>query len=142
VVLGVGRLVPQKGFDVLLKAFALARRSQPMRLVIAGDGPRENREQLQALANDLGIGEDVWLAGFIANPLPLFRQAKLFVLSSRWEGMSNVLLEALASGCPVVATQTPGTSELRRRAAEFDLQHSIQEYVGLFEEELAASSRS
>lgn len=112
VVLGVGRLVPQKGFDVLIRAFALARRRSLMRLVIVGDGPPETRNQLSELAQRLGVADDVWFAGLVANPFPFYRAAKLFVLSSRWEGMSNALLEAMACGCPSVSTLSPGSREV------------------------------
>lgn len=112
VLLGVGRVVPQKGFDVLLKAFAIARKRTSLRLVILGTGPAEHRAALEELAEDLGVTEDVDFHGAVSNPFPYYKGASLFVLSSRWEGMSNALLEAMACGCPVVSTVTPGSSEL------------------------------
>jgi len=110
VVVAAGRLTRQKGFDVLLRAFALARARRPMRLVVLGKGPEQGH--LQALARQLGIADDVELSGHVCNPLPYFRRGALFVLPSRWEGLSNVLLEALASGIPVVATRCTGSAEL------------------------------
>jgi len=81
-----------------------------MRLIILGDGPE--RPHLDALVNDLGIAPDVQLRGHERNPLPYFRRANLFVLPSRWEGLSNALLEALASGTPVVSSRCSGSVEL------------------------------
>jgi glycosyltransferase involved in cell wall biosynthesis len=105
VILGVGRLTRQKDFSTLLRAFALVRRERPMRLVIVGDG--EERARLCALAHQLGIDEDVLLAGFDANPYRYMRRASVFVLSSRWEGLPSVLIEAIACGTPVVSTDCP-----------------------------------
>jgi glycosyltransferase involved in cell wall biosynthesis len=114
VVVGIGRLAPQKNFGLLIKAFAQARRTRPMRLVIMGDGQGAEPARLQALVENLGMTpNDVGFAGHQANPLKYLARAGLFVLSSNWEGMSNVLLEALACGCPVVATDCPtGVREL------------------------------
>jgi glycosyltransferase involved in cell wall biosynthesis len=105
VVLGVGRLVPAKDFDTLLRAFALLRRRQPARLLLLGDGPQ--RVQLLARAEELGVREDVRLIGHVANPFAYMARAAALVSSSRYEGLSNVLREALACGCPVVATDCP-----------------------------------
>lgn len=110
VIVGAGRLTHQKGFDVLLRAFAIARAQRPMRLIILGQGPEQ--ERLQAMADQLGITSDVQLQGHVSNPMPYLRRAALFVLPSRWEGLSNALLEALASGTPVVATRCTGSTDL------------------------------
>lgn len=110
VVLGVGRLVPQKNFDGLIRAFATARSARPMRLIVIGAGPERTR--LERLARERGIEADVELTGYIENPLPYYARAALFVLPSRWEGMSNALLEAMAVGCPVLATRCSGSVEL------------------------------
>jgi glycosyltransferase involved in cell wall biosynthesis len=110
VVLGVGRLVPQKNIDGLIRAFARAREVMPMRLMILGDGVE--RAKLEQLARDLGVEADVDLVGQVTNPLPYYARAGLFVLPSHWEGMSNALLEALAVGCPVLATRCSGSMEL------------------------------
>jgi glycosyltransferase involved in cell wall biosynthesis len=110
VIVGSGRLTHQKGFDVLLRAFSRARARSPMRLIILGKGPEQGR--LQALAEHLGIDSDIQLKGHVDNPLPYLRRAAVFVLPSRWEGLSNALLEALASGTPMVATRCTGSTEL------------------------------
>jgi len=104
VVLGIGRLVKQKNFPLLLDAFARLRQTRPCRLVILGEGSARARAALQRQAARLGIAQDVRLAGFDPNPHRYLARAALFVLSSAWEGSSNALLEALACGCPVVAT--------------------------------------
>ena len=105
VVLAVGRLVPQKNFSSLLEAFAMARRSGPARLVILGQGSLH--PVLEEQAERLGIADDVSLPGFSANPYPAMAAADVFVLSSRWEGSPGVLIEAMSSGTPVVATDCP-----------------------------------
>jgi glycosyltransferase involved in cell wall biosynthesis len=110
VIVGVGRFVRQKNFEALLRAFADARLRQPMRLILLGDGVERSR--LEQLASDLGIADDVKFTGFVANPLPYLARASLFVLPSAWEGMSNALLEAMAIGCPVIATRCAGSVEL------------------------------
>jgi len=114
VILGIGRLAPQKNFTLLIKAFARARRDTPSRLAIIGDGKGEELLKLQGLAASLGLTPaDIWFAGRQSNPLRFLAHAELFVLSSNWEGMSNVLLEAMACGCPIVATDCPtGVREL------------------------------
>ena len=105
VIVSAGRLSRQKNYALLLDAFARLRRSRPARLVILGDGP--DRGALLRQAARLGVMADVRLQGFEPNPMRYFARAGLFVLSSRWEGASNVILEALACGCPVVAVDCP-----------------------------------
>jgi glycosyltransferase involved in cell wall biosynthesis len=107
VIVGAGRLSRQKNFPLLIKAFALLRRERNVRLVILGDGPQRTRLDLLELAGHLSVAEDVSLQGFEPNPMRFFARAGLFVLSSNWEGASNVILEAMAAGCPVVATNCP-----------------------------------
>lgn len=102
VILSVGRLTAPKDYPTLLKAFAQLRKQRAARLVILGEG--EERESLEQLANELGIQDDVALPGFIDNPYAYMRAAALFVLSSRWEGLPTVLIEALACGTPVIST--------------------------------------
>ena len=102
VILGVGRLVEQKDFQTLVRAFARVRRQRPARLLILGEGPL--RGELTALATALDVAEDVALPGFVCNPHPYMSRAGVFALSSKWEGMGLVLAEALACGCPVVST--------------------------------------
>lgn len=105
--LAVGRLAPEKGFDLLLEAFAAVRDRFPTAdLAIAGSGPEEHA--LKATCRRLQIEGAVRLPGHVDNPYALFPGATLFVLSSRHEGMPNALLEALAGGLPVVAFPASG----------------------------------
>ncbi|MBR0551724.1 glycosyltransferase [Stakelama marina] len=99
--LAVGRLVPQKNFSLLLKAFARARQSGD-RLTILGDGAQ--RAKLEALAESFGIAESVTFAGHVSDPTDYMKRADIFVLSSDYEGVPAVLLEALAAGLPTVST--------------------------------------
>lgn len=102
VILGAGRLVPAKDFPTLLHAFYLVRQVRRVRLVILGEG--KERPRLEQLVHQLGIQDDVLMPGFVDNPFAYMAKASVFVLSSAWEGLSNVLIEALACGCPVVST--------------------------------------
>lgn len=102
-IVGVGRLNRQKGFDVLIRAFAtLSKRRPDWRLVILGEG--EERAALESLVTALGLQGRVLLPGAIASPGAVLSSASLFVLSSRYEGFPNVLLEAMALGVACVAT--------------------------------------
>ncbi|MGQ0621868.1 MAG: glycosyltransferase [Panacagrimonas sp.] len=110
-IVGMGRLTRQKGFDTLLRAFAALQNGCPSRLVILGDG--QDREALAALAAKLRVSERLLLPGFQKNPYAWLARADLFVLSSAWEGSPNALTEALALGVPCVSTDCPsGPSEL------------------------------
>jgi glycosyltransferase involved in cell wall biosynthesis len=103
IVLAVGRLHRQKGFDVLLPAFATSRaRHDGWRLVILGDGPQ--RATLQRQAEQLGIADAVEFRGFDVDPFSWYQRAGLFVLPSRHEGMPNALLEAVAAGAPTIVS--------------------------------------
>ncbi len=111
VILGVGRLSPEKDFPTLIRAFALVRQHRPAKLVILGEGAE--RAKLEALVQQLGLQEDVALPGFTDNPFKFMKRAAVFVLSSRYEGFGLVIVEALACGCPVVATNCPsGPAEI------------------------------
>ncbi|WP_246331895.1 glycosyltransferase [Sphingomonas chungangi] len=105
-VLGVGRLTAQKDFTTLLRAFALVRADRPARLHLLGEGPE--RRRLRALATRLGIARDVEMPGEVRDVADRLLHADLLVSSSLWEGMQAVPIEALAAGCPVVATDCPG----------------------------------
>ncbi|WP_075880509.1 glycosyltransferase [Vreelandella massiliensis] len=102
--LNVARLVPQKNHHLLLRAYAKMRTTLP--LVIVGDGPLRN--ELEALAIELGIAGNVTFAGRQLNPYPWMHHARLFILSSAHEGLGIVLFEALACQTPVVSVDCPG----------------------------------
>jgi glycosyltransferase involved in cell wall biosynthesis len=118
VILGMGRLTPQKDFPTLIRAFARVRAARAVRLMILGAASSEaktvkQRRKLETLAAGLGIADDVGFPGFVHNPMPYLVRAAVFVLSSAWEGFGNVLVEALACGCPVVSTDCPsGPAEI------------------------------
>jgi len=105
VMISVGRFCKQKDYPCLLRAFANLQNKMPSHLVILGEG--EERLYLKRLAHQLGITEDVWMPGFDHNPFAYIARANLFVLSSRFEGLPNVLIEALALDVPVVSTCCP-----------------------------------
>lgn len=102
VILGIGRLTPQKDFGTLIKAFSEVRAKHHSRLIILGDG--EQRAELELLACKLGVADDIWMPGFMENPFQWMRSATVFVLSSRYEGFPNVLVQALACGARVIST--------------------------------------
>lgn len=109
VVLGAGRLADQKDFPTLIRAFAMLRQRRPARLAILGAAKVhaktvERRDALLALAAELGVADDVQLPGATDNPFAWMARASVFALSSRFEGLGNVLIEAMACGCPVVST--------------------------------------
>jgi glycosyltransferase involved in cell wall biosynthesis len=118
VVLGIGRLVAQKNFPLLIRAFAAVRQQTQARLVILGGDESSNdqvthRRELLGLIDELGLNEDVALIGFQSNPHVYLRTARVFVLSSLFEGFGNVVVEALLAGCPVVSTDCPsGPAEI------------------------------
>jgi glycosyltransferase involved in cell wall biosynthesis len=102
VLISVGRLSAEKDFPTLIRAFRLVRDQRPARLVILGEG--NERPVLESLVRDLRLTADVSMPGFEPNPLKYIARASLFILSSRCEGLPNVLIEALACGTPAVAT--------------------------------------
>jgi glycosyltransferase involved in cell wall biosynthesis len=106
--LAAGSLTRQKGFDLLIKAMETLARTKPeIHLTILGDGPE--KKNLEDQIASLGLSDFVTLAGVQENPFPYLHHADLFVLSSRWEGMPNVVLESLACGTPVVAFDCSGS---------------------------------
>lgn len=104
-ILGAGRLTRQKDFATLIEAFALVRAHRPCRLLIVGEGVE--RPAMEALIRERNLGADVAMPGAVDDPVPLMREASAFVLSSRYEGLGNVLVEALAAGTRLVSTDCP-----------------------------------
>jgi glycosyltransferase involved in cell wall biosynthesis len=111
-----GRLNEQKNPILLLRAFKRIRNDVCCSLVIAGDGPLRGEVDLAIAALDLG--EDVIPLGWVDNPYPLMSRATALVLSSDYEGSPNALLEAMALGCPIIATDSPGGSREALRDGE------------------------
>lgn len=105
VILGAGRLVEQKDFPTLLRAFALVRRRRRARLIIVGTG--QGHRTLLNLGTELGVQNDFDLPGFVSDPYAYMARSGVFVLSSQWEGLGMVLIEAMACGTPVVSTDCP-----------------------------------
>ncbi|WP_019141892.1 glycosyltransferase [Noviherbaspirillum massiliense] len=121
--LAAGRLSHEKGFDLLITALALCGNPR-LRLTILGEGPL--RTDLERLARDSGVAQQVRFAGFQKNPYPFFAKADAFVMSSRLEGFPNVVLEALACGTPVIAAPSPGgVKEILERAEGCILAESL-----------------
>jgi glycosyltransferase involved in cell wall biosynthesis len=111
VILAVGRLTKQKDFSTLIRAFSLVQQQYKARLMILGEG--EERPLLNRLIQELGLENGVIMPGFVSNPYAYMSRAAVFVLSSAWEGLGIVLIEALAVGTPVVSTNCQsGPSEI------------------------------
>ena len=105
----VARLVPLKGYDLLLRALVTVRAQHPgVHLTIIGDGPERGR--LETQVRELGLERTVSLVGYRPEPLPYVRAADLFVLASRYDAFPNSALEALACGTPIVLTDCPGAN--------------------------------
>ncbi|MES2137740.1 MAG: glycosyltransferase [Pseudomonadota bacterium] len=118
IILSVGRLTPSKDYPGLLSAFAILRRSRHARLVILGGGSAAMRQQLIDTARRLGVEGDVALLGWRQDVPAWLERADLLVLASWWEGCPASIIEAMAAGCPVVATDCPGDSRSLLRDGE------------------------
>lgn len=103
----------QKDWRTLVSAFGAARRKANARLAILGNLSADYRNQITSLAREMGVEDDIAFLGFVENPFSYMRRAALYVLSSRYEGLANVLIEAMACGTPVVSTDAPyGPAEI------------------------------
>jgi glycosyltransferase involved in cell wall biosynthesis len=130
-VLAIGRLRPQKNFDVLIRAVALVRKASRLRLVILGAGTTAEQERLRQLAEDAGLGEDFLLAGETDNVFAWLARATVFALPSRWEGSSMALLEALAVGTPIVASRQAGDASHVLEDGRYGLLVDCDDAIGL-----------
>ena len=126
----LGRLIPVKGHDVLLRAFACAARElRGWELVIGGSGPEG--DALIALARELGIHDSVQFVSDVSDPADFYSRTEIFVLPSRSEGYPNVLLEAMACGCAVIASNCPsGPSQLIADSTN-GLLFPVNDYIAL-----------
>jgi len=107
-ILGVGTFDSQKKFDDLIRAFTLLRLDygyENLDLFLLGDGP--NKHQLQQIVDEMGVSKHIFMPGFVDDPFVYMRSAAVFVLTSAWEGLPNVLIQAMACGAPLVATDCP-----------------------------------
>lgn len=136
VVMGVGRLTAQKDFFTLLRAFAWVRRQREVRLMIMGEG--EDRPALEALAKDLGIADDVLLPGFRLAIHTYLARAGVFALSSAWEGLPTVLIEALALRRRVVSTDCPSGPREILQEGKFGRLVPVGDHEGLGQAILAS----
>lgn len=111
VILSVSRLGPEKNLETLIRAFSIIYTQRPAHLIMLGEGSQ--RQALTDLAATLGLENAVSMPGFVDNPYAYMAKADVFVLSSIREGFGNVLIEALACGCPIVSTDCPsGPAEI------------------------------
>jgi glycosyltransferase involved in cell wall biosynthesis len=129
VIVAAGRLTAQKDFPTLLRAFAIVRARRPARLLVLGEG--ELREPLEQLVRELGIVDDVCMPGIMRNPFAYMSRATLFVLSSAWEGSPGVLIQAMASGAPVVATDCESGPREILRGGEYGPLVTVGDVGGL-----------
>lgn len=107
IIIGVGRLVEEKNFSSLIRAFAMiSGQNGAEKLAILGEG--EKRSELENLADSLDVRDQVWMPGFVQNPLKYMARSDVFVLSSKEEGLGNALIEGMATGTPVISTDCEG----------------------------------
>lgn len=117
-IIAMGRLTEQKGFDILLDAFHKIAYDYPdWQLLILGEG--ELRSELERKRDDLGLNNQVIFPGRVDNPFPILKRSEMFVLSSRYEGFGNVIIEAMACALPVISTDCPsGPGEIIRNGID------------------------
>jgi len=129
IILACGRFKKAKDHPTLIKAFSLLSAQRPCRLIILGDG--ELRERIEELVSELSLQEKVALPGWSDNPYSAMSRAALFVLSSYYEGLGNVLIEALACGCPCVSTDCPSGPAEILQSGEIGMLVPVGDHVAL-----------
>lgn len=105
-ILSVGRLEQVKDFKLLIKSFGLSQSKNKLKLVILGEGSQRN--EIELLIQKLNLNNEVHLLGSVSNPYPFYKNAEMFVSSSKWEGFGNVIVEALSFGLPIIYTKYSG----------------------------------
>ncbi len=131
VFLGVGRFAAQKDFTTLIQAFSILRQQTPARLIILGEGALRSRYEAQI--ETLGLQDDVSLPGFDPNPYRYMSRATALVLSSRWEALPTVLIEAMACGCQLIGTRCPYGVEAILANGEFGQLVPVEDPIALAE---------
>jgi len=131
IIIGMGRLARQKGFNVLIKAFSRVVREMDARLIILGEGAE--RETLEEFTTELALADKISFPGFQKNPYPFLSNADIFVLSSRYEGLPMAVLEAMACGVPVVATDCKSGPREILQDGKYGLLVPVEDEVALSE---------
>lgn len=133
VIIGVGRFAPQKAFEDLVDAFIFVSKQREARLVILGkkNEGSDYFKMIQKKIHDSGFKDDIALLGFVDNPFKYLKRADIFVLSSKFEGLPGVLIQAMACGCPVVSTDCPSGPREILNNGEFGKLTNIGEHVEL-----------
>ena len=112
-IIGIGRLTKQKDFPTLINAFSIVREEKLCRLMIIGEG--DDRKNIENLISKKSLGGDIKLMGYQSNPWKYLSKSNLLVMTSLWEGLGNVIIEAMYLGVPVISTDCPsGPGELLR----------------------------
>jgi glycosyltransferase involved in cell wall biosynthesis len=104
-IITLGRLIPRKGFDLLIRAFQTVLKQEDLQLILIGEGPEHGN--LVRLSQQLGINHRVHFVGYQTNPYKYIAKADIFICPSLWEGFGNVVIEAMACGAPVIASDCP-----------------------------------
>ena len=118
--ISIGRLVPQKDYMTLLKAFNISSKKLKSRLVIIGEG--QERSSIEKYVKDKNMDNEIILLGYQSNPWKYLTNSDLFILSSKWEGFGNVIVEAMLLGIPVISSDCPsGPSEILEKGKLGDL---------------------
>ncbi|MBN1556665.1 MAG: glycosyltransferase [Lentisphaerae bacterium] len=131
VIVSAGRLSRVKDYPTLLHAFQWVRRKRPVRLIILGEGPE--RKRLETLIDRLELRDAVDLHGYVDNPFSFMNRAAVYVQASRHEGMGNALVQALACGCRVVSTDSPGGAREVLRAGRYGEFVAVGDAAGMAE---------
>jgi glycosyltransferase involved in cell wall biosynthesis len=126
-ILAVGRLVKVKQFELLIQAFALTIESHSTQLVILGEGPELSN--LKQLAEQFKLAQLIHFPGFVENPWVYMKHAKMLVLTSQVEGFGNVIIEAMAVGCPVIATDCGGPNDIIQQSINGLIVSSKPEFI-------------